>query len=90
MSDKMSKQEHKAKMAKLEALKAHVEAARDAFVAALDEGVDSIDLGEATNHLHDAVDRVDAAIRAQQGAWNTRNWTASDWSSWDLVTSNVD
>lgn len=42
------------------------------------------------NRLHDKVAAFDQDIKALDSRWNTRNWTAGDWASYELVTSNID
>ena len=45
---------------------------------------------DAWNELHDAKDDVKAEIQDLHSEWNTRNWTAGDWISWELVAANID
>jgi hypothetical protein len=40
--------------------------------------------------LYDEEYEIRDAIKGLQGEWDTRKWTASDWNSWDLITSNID
>jgi hypothetical protein len=42
------------------------------------------------NRLHDKVAEFDQAMRDLDRRWETRNWTAGDWSSHALVAANID
>jgi len=45
---------------------------------------------EEWNAASDLIYDCEVAIRSMQSEKVTRNWTAADWSSWELVTSNID
>lgn len=45
---------------------------------------------DGLNAKHDQVWEMEQAIKALESRWNTRNWTGGDWSSYELVTSNID
>jgi hypothetical protein len=46
--------------------------------------------GDGWNDLHDLQYDTEEELKHLEFAWDTRNWTASDWNSWDLITSNID
>lgn len=50
----------------------------------------SLELTDWANGFHDAVWNIDQEIKALDFEWNTRNFTGSDWNSYELVASNID
>lgn len=45
---------------------------------------------EEWNAASDLIFDSEEAIRSMQRDRDTRNWTGADWSSYDLVASNID
>ncbi len=63
------------------------------LVAELDK-LDAAEMGTIDvnhwNDLHDQRYDKEQELKRLESSWGTRNWTAADWSSWDLVASNRD
>ena len=87
---KITKRQHEATIARLNALKVQLEDVRDNMIKALDDGFGSEEMANATNHLHDAISDVEAAIRDEEDAYSRRNWTSADYSAAELVAANID
>lgn len=47
-------------------------------------------LGDYWNRLHDKKHELEQELQFLEDRWETRNWTGSDWNSWELITSNID
>lgn len=87
MTTKLTKKEYTARkneiVFKTEALFAKLEEAKRTDGASLAEGED-------WNDLHDQFADLIQASEDLEQEWDTRNWTASDWTSWNLIANNVD
>lgn len=42
------------------------------------------------NRLHDKVYDLEQEMHGLERRWDTRNWTAGDWASYELVAANID
>lgn len=42
------------------------------------------------NRLHDKVTEFDQQIKDLNGQWERRNWTYSDYASYELIQQNID
>jgi len=49
-----------------------------------------IKVGDYWNGLHYKRYELEQELRFLEDEWDKRNWTGSDWNSWDLITSNID
>jgi uncharacterized membrane protein YgaE (UPF0421/DUF939 family) len=47
-------------------------------------------IGNYWNNLHDKQRELEKELKYLDDKWNRRNWTESEWNSWELVTSNID
>lgn len=48
---------------------------------------------DQTNDVNDMYDKeyeTETEIRFLDKAWETRNWTAAEWNTYELMTSNTD
>ena len=52
-------------------------------------GANLVDI-EDWNEFHDQERGIEKAQDALEHEWDTRKWTAAEWSSWNLITSNID
>lgn len=66
-----------------------IEALHDEFNADPAAGIAN-GIGERFNALYDRRYELELERQAIESRWVRRNWTASDYSSWDLVTANAD
>lgn len=48
------------------------------------------DKAQNKNYLYDREYALEKLIERLNHRWATRNWTASDWNTNDLMTSNID
>lgn len=42
------------------------------------------------NLLYDAKHDLEDRLESLERQWDTRNWTGSDWNTWELVAQNID
>jgi DNA repair exonuclease SbcCD ATPase subunit len=47
-------------------------------------------IGDYWNNLNDKEFELEQELQFLEDRWDRRNWTGSDWNSWELVTSNID
>ena len=91
-ANKITKRQYVAQTARLQALRQQLCDTRDQAIKALEDMPEmrSESYGDMLNHLHDSIDEIDNAINDIEHSWNTRNWTWSDWKSYELVAQNID
>lgn len=76
----------------IEAVKVELEAAtlERAEIQLSDECGEKVDMWR-WNHLHNLIDyELPRKIRDCESKFETRNWTAGDWTTYGLITSNID
>ena len=49
-----------------------------------------IKIGDYWNGLHDKQRELEQELTFLEDRWDRRNWTGSDWNSWELVINNID
>lgn len=55
------------------------------------EDIKKIDkIGDYWNSLHDKQRELEKELDFLEDRWDRRNWTGSDWNSWELVANNID
>lgn len=87
---KLTKREYTKQMNELTSLKADFELAIAIRIANIGDRKVSIEEGDSINDMHDKVADLERDIRHLESRWDTRNWTAGEWASYDLITSNID
>ncbi len=87
---KLTKREYTKQTNELTALIADFNLAIAIRIAKIGDRQVSIDEGDSINAMHDKVAELEQAIKDMERRWNTRNWTAGDWASYELVAANID
>jgi chromosome segregation ATPase len=85
------RQAHRKNVDRLEAELAGVRAVIEALTARVDGGERaSAELTDAFNEAYDREYELEREIRSAESDWGRRNWTFSDYASWNLVAANID
>lgn len=89
---KMTKRQYEAQIARMQALRQQLCDQRDLAIKALEDlpALASFAYGEMLNHLHDAISEIENVIASVEDEYSTRNWTRSDWASYELAAQNID
>jgi len=87
---KTTRKQRARETANIEAQRGALQAELDARIAANGGRSWTVDEFATVNALRDCIDAIPGAIQALDFAYRTRNWTASDFTTRDLVTSNID
>ena len=69
-------------VAKIELVTTELEAATETNGASLN--------GASWNDLHDLKDDLEDELDTIESQWRTRNWSAADWTSYNLMANNID
>ena len=91
---KLTRRAYHSRMDALSALLLDTEAEWDALAEACTTGLIPADqhpeAGDRLNSLADKANDLRTEMRDLESQWQTRHWTAAEWTSWDLITSNID
>jgi hypothetical protein len=87
---KITKREYNKEMTAINARFAEAEATVKRCIEEAGDGVWPEGLGDICNAAHDAAWQGSEDIKLLEHRWSTRYWSGADWSSWDLITSNID
>ena len=91
-TQKITKRQYEAQTARLQALRQQLCDQRDQAIKALEDlpALRSVAYGDMLNHLHDAISEIENAMAGVEDEYSTRNWTRSDWASYELAAQNID